>query len=165
MPSEPQIQRRAAQAYAGIPMTVTMETFPEAADTGFPELFGWLAACGGTPAGPPFIRYHVIDMEVALEIEFAVPVDVPVQGSGRVRPGILPGGRYVTLRHTGPYDGLVAANGALQDWAREQGVVLECSADGYRWRGRAEHYCTDPAAEPDPARWEVEVAYLVSGEG
>lgn len=101
-------------------------------------------------------------MAAALEIEFAVPVDAPVEGRGRVRPGVLPGGDYVTLQHTGPYDGLVAANGALQDWARQQGVALECSDDGYRWQGRVEHYFTDPAAEPDPAKWEVEVAYLIS---
>jgi hypothetical protein len=27
-------------------------------------------------------------------------------------------------------------------------------------RGRAEHYLTNPSAEPDPAKWEVDVAYL-----
>jgi effector-binding domain-containing protein len=162
MPVEPQIQQRAALTYAGIPVTVTMETFPEAADTTFPELFGWLAAHGITAAGAPFIRYHAIDMAVALDVEFAVPVEAPVEGSGRVRPGVLPGGRYVTLQHTGPYDGLVAANGALQDWAEQQGIALERSDDGYRWHGRVEHYFTDPAAEPDPAKWEVEVAYLIS---
>jgi effector-binding domain-containing protein len=160
MQAEPEVQQRPAQVYAGIPATVTMATFPEAADTGFPELFGWLAEHGITPAGPPFIRYHVIDMAAELEIELGVPVDAPVSGSGRVRPGVLPAGRYVTLRATGPYDGLVAANGALQDWAREQGIALECSEDGYRWQGRVEHYLTDPAAEPDPARWETDVAYL-----
>ena len=30
------------------------------------------------------------------------------------------------------------------------------------WRGRAEHYITDPSAEPDPGKWEVDVAYLAS---
>jgi effector-binding domain-containing protein len=89
-------------------------------------------------------------------------VDAPVAGSGRVRSGLLPGGRYVTLLHTGPFDGLVAANAALQDWAREQGIALESSADGARWNGRVEHYLTDPAEEPDQAKWQVEVAYLTA---
>ena len=162
MQAEPEIQQRPAQVYAGIPATVTMATFPQAADTGFPELFGWLAEHGITPAGPPFIRYHVIDMAAELEIELAVPVDAPVAGSGRVRSGVLPGGRYVTLLHTGPFDGLVAANAALQEWAREQGIALESSADGARWNGRVEHYLTDPAEEPDQAKWQVEVAYLTA---
>jgi hypothetical protein len=29
-------------------------------------------------------------------------------------------------------------------------------------RSRAEHYLTNPAEEPDPANWEVDVAYLTS---
>jgi hypothetical protein len=35
--------------------------------------------------------------------------------------------------------------------------------DGTAWRCRAEHYLTDPSAEPDPAKWEVDVAYLAAG--
>jgi hypothetical protein len=30
------------------------------------------------------------------------------------------------------------------------------------WRGRAEHYLTDPAQEPDPAKLETDVAFLIS---
>jgi effector-binding domain-containing protein len=163
MPYDCQIQRRDAQPYAGLPATVTMETFPSTADAAFPELFGWLQANGMTPAGAPFIRYHVIDMDAELEIEFGIPVAAPVHASGRVRPGLLPEGRYATLTHTGPYNELVAANAALQDWAREQGITLESSPDGRRFAGRVEHYLTDPAAEPDPAKWETDVAYLISG--
>lgn len=68
----------------------------------------------------------------------------------------------MTLRHTGPYDGLVASNAALQQWAAQQGIRFDSwdTPDGTVWRGRAEHYLTNPAAEPDPANWEVDVAYL-----
>jgi effector-binding domain-containing protein len=161
---QPQVRDRQEQAYAGIPVTVTMATFPAAADTTFPELFGWLAEHGIAPAGPPFIRYHVIDMAADLEIEFGVPVDGPVQGAGRVRPGVLPAGQYLTLLHVGPYDGLVAANAAVQEWAGQQGITLAASADGRRWPGRVEHYLSDPREVTDPARWETEVAYL-TGDG
>jgi hypothetical protein len=65
MPAGPRIRQRAARACAGIPVTVTKATFPEAAGTSFPELFRWLAARGSTPAGPPFILYHVTDMNTA----------------------------------------------------------------------------------------------------
>lgn len=162
MTSEPQVEQRAAQSYAGIPVRVTMDSFPQAIDAGYPERFGWLAARGGTPAGPPFIRYLVIDMAAELEVELAVPVAAAVTGSGRVRPGVRPAGRYVTLRHVGPYDGLVASNAALQQWARDQGIALDSwdTDRGSAWRGRVEHYLTDPSAEPDPASWEVDVAYL-----
>jgi effector-binding domain-containing protein len=160
---QPQVQQRAAQHYAAIPMTVTMDTIPQAVDQAFPELFGWLAAQGLEAAGPPFIRYLVIDMAAELKIELAVPVGRPVAGSGRVQPGVLPEGRYAVLRHTGSYDGLFSANAALQRWAAEQGVTFDTWAapDGAAWRGRIEQYITDPSKEPDPSKWETDVAYLI----
>jgi effector-binding domain-containing protein len=164
MTHEPQIQERAAQDYAAIPMTVTMDGLPAAVDEGFPELFGWLGGQGIAPAGPPFIRYRVIDMAAKMQIELAVPVAAPVTGSGRVQPGSLPAGRYAVLRHTGPYDGLIASNAALQDWAQRHGIQFDAwdTPEGSAWRSRAEHYLTDPRTEPDPARWETDVAYLTT---
>lgn len=29
------------------------------------------------------------------------------------------------------------------------------------WIGRIERYLTDPSQEPDPSRWETEIAYLL----
>jgi DNA gyrase inhibitor GyrI len=164
MSHDPQIQARAAQQYAAIQMTVTMDSISSAVDEAFPELFGWLTGSGFAPSGPPFIRYLVIDMASELEIELAVPVGAPVAASGRVRPGVLPEGQYAVLRHTGPYDGLIASNAALQQWAREHGVEFDTrdTAKGTAWRSRVEHYLTDPSKEPDPAKWEVDVAYLIS---
>jgi effector-binding domain-containing protein len=161
---EPQVQQRAAQPYAGIRTLVTMASFPEAADTTFPELFGWLHEQGIAPAGPPFIRYHVIDMEAELDIEFGVPVDAAVHESGRVHGGVLPAGRYVRLRHIGPSDGLIASNAALLRWTDQQGIALDSwdTERGSAWRGRVEHYLTDPSSEPDPAKWEVDVSFLTS---
>ena len=110
MKYEPQIQQRAAQPYVGIRMPVTMEGLAETVDTGFPEVIGWLAKHGVTLAGPPFIRYLVVDMERELEIELAVPVGGEVEGDGRVRSDVLPAGRYVTLRHIGPFDAFTATS-------------------------------------------------------
>ena len=166
MDQEPQVQERAAQEYAGIKATVTMESIGSAVDQALPELFGWLAGKGIPPAGAPFIRFLVIDMDAELQIEMGVPVSAPVGASGRVQPGVLPSGRYVVLRHIGPYDGddgLIPANAALQEWASKHGVEFDSSETpkGSVWGGRFEHYLTDPSAEPDPAKWETDVAYLI----
>jgi hypothetical protein len=129
-------------------------------DTGFPEVFGWLTKHAITPAGPPFIRYLVVDVET----ELAVPVGE--EGSdGRVRSDVLPAGRYVTLRHVGPFDALTASNATLQEWAQERGNAFDSwdTDRGSAWRGRVDHFLTDPSTEPDPAKWEVEVAYYVRG--
>ena len=165
MTHEPQIQLRTAQPYAGIRMPVTMDSLSAAVDEAFPELFAWLADHAIDVTGAPFIRYLVIDMQAGLEIELGVPADVTAGESGRIRPGILPAGRYVVLRHAGPYDGLVASNAALLDWARDHAIALDCwdTDRGTAWRSRVEHYLTNPAAEPDPAKWEVDIAYLAAG--
>jgi effector-binding domain-containing protein len=162
---EPAIETRAEQPYAGRRMAVTMEGFPAAADAGFPALFGWLGAHQIAPAGPPFIRYHVIDMAAELQIEFGAPVAGPVAGDDQVQPGVLPGGRYLVLRHTGPYDQLIGANAALQEWAGKHGVAFAVRdiPAGQEWDGRVEHYLTDPTAEPDASRWQTDVAYLIEG--
>ncbi len=123
-------------------MPVTMEGLAEAVDTGFPEVFGWLAKHGVTHAGPPFIGYLVIDMATELEIELAVPVRGEAEGDGRVRFDVLPADRYVTLRHVGPFDGLPASNARLQQWAQERGIALDSwdTDRGSAWRGRVEHF-------------------------
>lgn len=162
MAEQPQIAHRDEQPYLAIATSVTMQGLAPAVDRYFPQLFGWLAAHGVEPAGPPFIRYLEIDMERELEIELGVPVSSATPVEDPVRAGVLPAGRWVTLLHVGPYDGLVAANARLQEWARREGIGWEMSEEGV-WAGRAEHYLTDPSREPDPARWMTEVAYLSRG--
>jgi effector-binding domain-containing protein len=168
MSEEPRIQERAARHYAGIRATVTMETIGGAVDEGIPELFGWLAANGIEPAGAPFIRFLVIDMMADLRIELGVPVSEPVTGHERVQPGLLPAGKYAVLRHVGPYDGdngLIPANAALQAWADARGIVFDTrkTPDGDAWVSRVEEYLTDPSKEPDPSKWETDIAYLTKG--
>lgn len=159
---QPQITQRAAQSYVAIPVTVRMQDFAAAIDRGFPELFAWLTDHSLAPTGPPFIRYLRVDMNGELAVELAAPVDGTASVNERVRGGMLPAGRYVTLLHTGPYEDLVQANAAVQQWASERG--LDWAMDGETWRGRVEHYLTDPAHEPDPSRRQTEVAYLLTDE-
>lgn len=161
MSQQPQIEHRDAQPYAGIPVNVSMQGLAGAVDHAFPELFGWLAERSLTPAGAPFIRYLKVDMGSELEIELGVPVAAEPTGDERVRAGVLPAGRYITLLHVGPYDGLVQANAALQQWAQERGISWQMDDDS-RWRGRVERYLTDPAQQPDPSEWETELAYLAA---
>jgi effector-binding domain-containing protein len=160
---EPRIEERTARDYAGIQATVPMTGISAAIDEAFPELFGWLARTGAVPAAPPFLRFLVIDMEALLQIELGVPVAAPMTASGRVRPGVLPAGRYVVLRHIGPYDGLIDANAALQQWAHDNGLEFDMrdTPEGSVWGSRFEEYITDPSAEPDPSKWETDVAYLL----
>jgi effector-binding domain-containing protein len=116
------------------------------------------------PLARPLSASSLSTWEGELEIELAVPVAEGVSGEGRFRADVLPAGRYGTLLHVGPYDDLAASNAALQDWAEEQGIVWDSwdTDSGSAWRGRVERYLTDPSVEPDPSKWEVEVAYLIA---
>jgi effector-binding domain-containing protein len=160
VPTTPQITERSDQPYVAIGAEVTMEQLPGLADR-LGEVFGWLAERGIAPAGPPFFRYHVIDMERQLSVEAGVPVATAVDGDDRVRPGVLPAGRYATVLHVGPYDGLIGAVDGLLQWAEAQGLEWDRSDgdDGDHWGCRLEIYLTNPAEEPDPARWETQLAF------
>jgi effector-binding domain-containing protein len=154
---------RPAQPYAGITRAVPMGRLNEVADR-IPEIFGWLDAHGGTPAGPPFFRYHVIDMAREMVVEAGVPVAEPLAGDEVVHVDTLPAGRYVTLTWIGPPDSLVAATDALLKWAAGRGLVWDRTdtPEGQRWAGRLEFYHTNPAQEPDPTRWSTELAFRLA---
>jgi effector-binding domain-containing protein len=87
---------------------------------------------------------------------------VPVPAGTPGATGTLPAGRYVSLLHVGHYDELIAANATLQAWASDHGVTFDVTRadDGDHWGARVEHYLTNPAEEPDPSRWQTEIAYL-----
>src|SRR5690348_3677180 len=93
---DPVVVERPARPYAGITRSVPMGRLGEVADR-IPEIFGWLDAHGGVPAGPPFFRYHVIDMTREMVVEAGVPVAEPVPGDETIHVDTLPAGRYVTL--------------------------------------------------------------------
>lgn len=130
-----------------------------------PEVYGWLAARGITPADALFYRYRVIgSMDEKFDVEVGVPVAepiaVPVEGDGRVVAGAKPAGRYAVRVHRGHPDSISRTHLDLLAWTEEQG--FPAVRDGETWGGVFESYRTDPEVEPDPAKWETELAFLVS---
>ncbi|MHA6618382.1 GyrI-like domain-containing protein [Pseudonocardia sp. DLS-67] len=159
------IEERAAQPYVAVRRTITVQTFPEVADR-LPGVFGWLAERGVAPAGAPFFRYLVIDMERELDVEAGVPVTAPVDSDsdGDVLAGVLPAGRYATVTHTGHPDELIAVTGALLDEAAARGLTWDATETerGTRWGCRLELLLTNPAEQPDPSTWETELAFRLA---
>lgn len=159
----PAVEERGAQPYVAVRGTVTMQTFPEIADR-LPGLIGWLSVRGIAPAGPPFFRYLVIDMERELEVEAGVPVAAPVAGEGEVVAGVLPAGRYAVATHVGHPDELVAATAEFLDRAAARDLRFDAAETGHgtRWGCRLEELCTDPRVEPDMHRWETRLAFRLA---
>ena len=157
----PEITERPAQPYVAISAQVTMQTLADILPKLMPPVFAWLSERGIPPAGAPFWRYDLIDMDRALDVEVGVPVAAPVTGDGEVLAGTLPAGRYVTVRHTGHPDGLYGATESLVAWAAERNLAWDMTVtpDGEKWAARLEIYETDPAVEPDMTKWTTRLAF------
>jgi effector-binding domain-containing protein len=157
MGESPTVETRADQPYVAIPVKVRIEELGSVVPPLTGQVFDWLGAQGIAPAGPPFWRYVVVDMDAELELETGVPVASQVEGEEQVNTGIFPGGRYATVVHTGHPDTLVTATRDLLDWAEQRG--LEWDADGRRWGCRLEEYLSDPAEVPDMNQWQTRLAF------
>jgi effector-binding domain-containing protein len=163
MITEPKLEPRDEQPYVAIRAKVTMKEMSKVPPQLLEEVFAWMGKREIEPAGPPLLRFLVIDMMRQLEIEAGVPVAAAVSGDDRVQSGILPAGTYATLIYTGVRKG-IEANAALQEWAAKKGIVFQTweAENGQGWGSRVEFYLTDPDTEPDKKKWQTEVAYLVA---
>lgn len=162
--SEPTTVDREARPYVAITSSVPMDRVGSDLPPLIGEVFGWLAARNIPPAGAPFFKYNMVDMERELEIEVGVPVPTEVRGDERVRGGLLPAGRYATLHHIGRPDTLVDANAALIGWASEQGLTWDASdtAGEERWAARVEEYLVGPEDTPDLDKWETDLVFKLA---
>jgi effector-binding domain-containing protein len=163
MSATPEIVTRAEQPYVAIRGQVSMAEIGAFA-VRTPEVFAWLGAHGLAPAGPPFLKYNVIDMARQLEIDNGVPVAAPADGDGEVISGTIPAGRYATLTYVGHPSELVGATKTLLDWAAAQNLTWDMSpgSDGERWGSRVEFYLTDPREEPDMSKWVTQLAFRLA---
>ena len=168
MISRPKVEERTEQPYVALRAQAAMHELGTVIPQLLGEVFAWLGTQGAVPEGAPFIRYLVINMAAQLDIEVGVPVAGALSGDDRICAGLLPAGRYASLVYTGPYDGngLVEANAALLEWGTEQGLVWDTWAaeNGDGFGARLESYLTNPNEEPDPTKWETEVAIRVADD-
>lgn len=156
-----EFQERQEQPYAAIPIRATLSEWGSV-NALVLEVHGWLAERAIPPAGPLFYRYRLIGdrTERRFDLEVGFPVAEPVEGDGRVVAGSRPAGSYAVRVHHGHPDSIAGTHLALVEWTRERGRPPV--RDGEAWVGMFEYYRTDPEVEPDPRRWETELAYLVS---
>lgn len=163
MIGEPRIDKRPERQTLGIRVRTPMKGMFAVVDKLVKELNRWLGKHHVEAAGPPFLRFHVIDMQGEMDIEVGVTVAAPLPGDERVKPGTLPAGRYASLIFTG--HGLVA-NKALLQWIAANDLVMDRWEDprGDAFRARTETYLTDPKVEPHKKLWEIEVAIKLSDE-
>ncbi len=154
---KPQIDTRPNQAYMGIRTIAPFKGMSKVVDGMRKALSAWVIENKIETAGPPFLRYHVIDMRGFMDISYSVPVRKALPDDGDIKADVLPAGRYASLVYSG---GGISANRALIEWVRAQGMDFDRwdTQQGDNFRGRYETYLTDPKIEPRKSKWKIEVA-------
>ena len=166
MTTLPRLERRPAVDYIGIRSEAAADQLPVVLPSVFSRLWAWMEGRGVRSMGVPFVRYRTVDRSGAVArfgFEVGFPAGAGVEGDEGVVAGQLPAGTYVVALYTGPYTGLREANAGVFDWARREGVSLQQSGDGVEWGAWLEFCITDPSREPDPAKWQTEIAVLAVG--
>lgn len=155
--TEIQVNERPAQPTLGIRVQTPFGGMFKVVDQLRKELHTWLKQQNVTSSGPFFLRYHVIDMEGDMDIEYGVLGVDGIPGDGRVTTGVIPAGCYASLVYTG--SGL-QGNRKLIEWAKTNDIAWDRWDDpkGDGFRSRTETYLTDPKTEPRKTKWEIEVA-------
>jgi effector-binding domain-containing protein len=160
--TKPKIESRAEQYTLGIRKAVPMTELKNVIPAFSHEVFQFLKARDITPAGPEFLRFHVIEMPGRLDVEIGVIVPKGAKGQGKIAPGVIPAGKYATVTYTG-LDGYVASK-TLMEWAQKNGVKWDQWRDphGDAFRSRVELSLVDPAEEPNPDKWKTLVAIKIA---
>jgi effector-binding domain-containing protein len=152
----PSVVTRPERATAGIRTVTPFRGMFAVRDRLMAELYDRLDA-SGVGFGPVFFRLHVVDMDGDMDIEVGAVTDQPFTGDDRVRPGVLPAGRYATLVYLNHGR---RANGLLIDWVNAEGLAFDrvTGPAGDEFACRYEAYLTDPRTERMKTKWQTELA-------
>ena len=154
---KPKIDQRPKLTYMGIRTIAPFKGMSKEIDKISKELNAWVDENDVKPVGPPFLRFHVIDMRGFMDISFGVPIGKALPDDGEIKADVIPAGRYASLIYSG---GGISVYRALIEWVRAQGMDFDRwdTEQGDNFRGRYETYLTDPKSESRKSRWQIEVA-------
>ena len=160
---KPKIDTRPKQVYMGIRTIAPFKGMSKVIDRISREVNAWVDEHDIKPSGPPFLRFHVIDMRGFMDISFGVPVKKALPDDGDIKADVIPVGRYASLIYSG---GGISANRALIEWVRAKGMDFDRwdTDQGDNFSGRYETYLTDPKIEPRKSKWKIEVAIKLADQ-
>jgi hypothetical protein len=156
------VEERPAIPYVGIRVITPFRGMLAVRDKLLTEAHAVIKEAGIETVGYGFLRLHVIDMDGPMDLEAGYFTTGPVHTDHpRLRPGSMAAGRYATMKYR---DHARRANQALQDWARDNGLVLgrRNVPEGDEFACRYEAFWTDPAIEPRKTKWTVELSILLA---
>jgi hypothetical protein len=155
------VEERAAIPYVGIRVITPFRGMLAARDRLLAEAREMIQEAAIETLGYGFLRLYVINMDGPMDLEAGYFTAGPAHTAhSRLRPGSMPAGSYATMKYQ---DHARRANQALQDWARDDNLVLDRRTvpEGDEFACRYEAFWTDPAVEPRKTRWTVELSILL----
>src|SRR5689334_17667844 len=94
---KPKIEKSPKITYMGIRFIAPFKGMSKDIRKSADELNAWVDENKVKTIGPPFLRYHVIDMRGFMDLSFCVPVNKVLTNDGNVKSGELPPGKYASL--------------------------------------------------------------------
>lgn len=163
MLSEPKIEYRKQRYYLAIAKTVHRQEIPQILPPLIPQVKQWMNTHKIEASGPDFFLYKSINADNELECEAGFTIEVPIEGDSPIHLGSFPEGRYASLIYSGDFKDMMEGHMALENWIKEKGLKEkgERSQGVIKWGGRTEFYLVDPELEPDPAKWQTEIVFLL----
>lgn len=158
----PKIERKESQPTVGVRRWIPSKTIASAIPKMLVQTKKYLSSQDLAVTGPPFFRFHCINMGVAYDLEVGYIIGVQIALTGEVFSSQLPAGMYVCLKYVGKNRGY-QGNKALLDWATENGIELDRWNTGWgdAFTCRYEVYLTDIEEEPDHKKWIKEVSIKI----
>ncbi len=156
MIATPEITETQPRIAAVIHVTIPRDQIRSAMPTAINEIAAALSSQGMAPAGPLF-AHHLTTSAKTFDFEVGFPVAAPVQSSGRVKNGELPGGRIAHTVYQGDYEGLFRAWSEFGEWMKRE----RQTGRGDLW----EIYVAGPESSPDPANWRTELCLPLQAQG
>ena len=121
MQSKCKIEQRPHRYTVAVRFRSAVAQLPERFAAAYDAVTRYLSENHTKPSGPAFAVYHAMSPD-EIDVEAGFPVPHPLPGSGKVRPGELPGGRCATIVYTGPYRTIGIAYDELSAWVEAQGL-------------------------------------------
>jgi effector-binding domain-containing protein len=118
-----QVQEIPARPTLSVRRVAAVQDLPQVMGPAYGAIMAFAGAQGIPVEGPAYVIYYNMDMSALdMEIGFFAPQELPT-AEGNVRSGHFPAGRWATTLHIGPYDGVVYAYAALEQWMAAEGLT------------------------------------------
>lgn len=107
---------------------------------------------GVKPSGAPYVVYHGLNKQ-NINMEIGIPFAKKIKGKDNIKESEIPGGKYASCIHVGPYNQLGAARAVLNQWMLEN----DYDSAGVSY----EFYLNDPQKTP-PDKLKTQILFPIN---